>query len=128
MDAISLEGMVFYGYHGVSAEEQALGQRFIVDLAVSVDLRRPGETDHLEHTVSYSHLYQIVKEVVEGPRRKLLEAVAETIAQRVLDRVPVARAKVRVTKPSPPIRGAMLTAASITIVRARAGAPPMDEL
>lgn len=128
MDAIALEGMIFYGFHGVSAEEQALGQRFVVDLEVQVDLRRPGASDQLQQTVSYSRLYQLVKEVVEGPRRKLLEAVAEAIAGKVLAETPVTGVRVRVRKPSPPIRGAVLDSASVTIHRAKSPPPPMDEL
>lgn len=128
MDAIALEGMIFYGFHGVSAEEQALGQRFVVDLEVQVDLRRPGVSDQLQQTVSYSRLYQMVKEVVEGPRKRLLEAVAEAIAGKVLAETPVVGVRVRVRKPSPPIRGAVLDSASVTINRAKSPPPPMDEL
>ena len=32
MDKIYLNGMKFYGYHGVFPEENKLGQRFYVDL------------------------------------------------------------------------------------------------
>lgn len=128
MDSILLDGMVFYGFHGVSAEEQALGQRFVVDLRVETDLRHAGATDQIQHTVSYSLLYQLVKEVVEGPRKRLLEAVAESIASRVLAKTPVSGVHVSVRKPSPPIRGAMLDSASVTISRAREHEPPMEEL
>ncbi|MBM3946117.1 MAG: dihydroneopterin aldolase [SAR202 cluster bacterium] len=128
MDSIALEGMIFYGFHGVSAEEQALGQRFVVDLDAHVDLRRAGASDQIQQTVSYSHLYHMVKEVVEGPRRNLLEAVAEAIAVKVLSESPITSVRVRVRKPSPPIRGAVLDSASVTIFRARAAPPPMDEL
>ena len=45
MDQILLEGMIFYGYHGVNPEEQTLGQRFIVDVAIDADLREAGQSD-----------------------------------------------------------------------------------
>ena len=57
-----------------------LGQRFAVDLAVSLDLKKAGETDELEHSVNYAELYQVSKDIVEGPPYKLVEAVAERIA------------------------------------------------
>ena len=44
-DRIVLEGMVFYGYHGVSPAEQELGQRFVVDLEAHRDLRAAGLSD-----------------------------------------------------------------------------------
>ena len=47
-DRIILEGMQFYGFHGVNAEERSLGQSYVVDLAVEMDLGVPGKSDHLE--------------------------------------------------------------------------------
>ena len=55
-DRIILQGMRFYGYHGVNPEEKAQGQTYLVDLEVEVDLARPVRTDVLEDTVSYTHL------------------------------------------------------------------------
>ena len=45
VDEILLEGVQFYAYHGVNPEERALGQRFLVDVAAAVDLRRAGASD-----------------------------------------------------------------------------------
>ncbi len=42
--------MEFYGYHGVFAEENKLGQRFRVDLTASLDLSKAGQTDDLNAT------------------------------------------------------------------------------
>ena len=44
-DRIVLEGMQFYGFHGVNAEEKSLGQPYVVDLAVEMDLSIPGKSD-----------------------------------------------------------------------------------
>ncbi|WP_462409978.1 dihydroneopterin aldolase [Neobacillus sp. Marseille-QA0830] len=106
MDKIYVSGMQFYGYHGVFPEENVLGQRFNVDLTVSTDLKKAGETDDLKHSVNYGELYQLCKEVVEGKPRKLVEAVAEAIASGVLERFhPVSEVTVKVIKPDPPIPG-----------------------
>ena len=66
MDRIALEGMVFYGYHGVHPEERRLGQRFVVDLVAERELRTAGLSDDLADTTSYSDIYDVVREVVEG--------------------------------------------------------------
>ncbi len=58
MDKIYVNKMEFYGYHGVFPEENRLGQRFIVDLSVSVDLKKAGETDQLEFSVNYGELFR----------------------------------------------------------------------
>ena len=111
--------MSFFGYHGVHPEERKLGQRFVVDLQVYLDLRAPGRSDALEDTTSYSELYRIAKAVVEGESHNLLESVAGTIAQRVLDSSKAEAVKVCVEKPSPPIAGAVLKGASVEVYRAR---------
>lgn len=118
-DKILLEGMVFYGFHGASSAEQEVGQRFVVDLEIHRDLRRPGISDNLVDTVSYSKLFKLAKQVVEGPRRKLLEKVAETIAQRTLDEYPVDAVRVKVMKPEVPIKGSILAHAAVEIFRER---------
>jgi len=106
LDKIYVNRMEFYGYHGVFPEENRLGQRFIVDLAVSVDLKQAGRTDELEFSVNYGELYQVCKEVVEGKPYKLLEAVAEEIAASVIRAFPlVMDVTVKVIKPDPPIPG-----------------------
>jgi dihydroneopterin aldolase len=98
--------MEFYGYHGVFPEENKLGQRFIVDLMVLVDLKKAGETDELEHSVNYGELFQVCKEIVEGKSYKLVEAVAEKISETVLKQFTlVSEVTIKVIKPDPPIPG-----------------------
>jgi dihydroneopterin aldolase len=106
MDKIFVNQMEFYGYHGVFPEETRLGQRFVVDLMVYVDLRKAGESDELEYSVNYGELYQVCKEVVEGKPYKLVEAVAEKIAESVLKQFSlVSEVTIKVIKPDPPIPG-----------------------
>jgi dihydroneopterin aldolase len=98
--------MEFYGYHGVFSEETRLGQRFAVDLSVSLDLKKAGETDELKYSVNYAELYQVCKDIVEGPPYKLVEAVAEKIAAGILTMFAlIYEVTVKVIKPDPPIPG-----------------------
>lgn len=117
MDTIRLTGARFYAFHGNSAGERAFGQRFSVDLEVESDTRKAGSSDDLADTVNYAHLYRVVREVMYGPTHNLLEALAEAIAQGVLSRFPVESVRVRVSKPSPPITGAVIAAASVEVLR-----------
>lgn len=118
-DRILLNGMTFYGYHGVRPEEKELGQRFVVDVEMEVDLRAAGASDDLADTVDYSRAYRVVREIVEGPGRNLLEAVAEETAGALLEAFPVQGVRVRVSKPHVSIRGAMLDGAAVEIYRRR---------
>ena len=118
-DKILLTGMTFYGYHGVRPEERELGQRFVVDLELELDLSAPAASDDLSDTVDYSRVYQVVREIVEGPSRNLLETLAEETARGVLGAFPIDGVRVRVTKPHVSIRGAVLDGAGVEIYRRR---------
>ena len=118
-DRIVLEGMRFYGFHGVNPEERVLGQEYLVDLTVEMDLDPAGKSDHLEDTISYAHIYRAVRDVMEGEPRNLLEAAAQSVADRVLADFPVDSVAVRVKKPHPPIRGSVIENATVEIYRRR---------
>lgn len=106
IDKIYVDGMEFYGYHGVFKEETKLGQRFRVDLTVELDLQKAGEQDNLDQTINYASLYKCCKNIVEGEPFKLVEAVAENIAQKILTEfTAVQNCTVKVIKPDPPIPG-----------------------
>lgn len=118
-DKIILQGMVFYGYHGVNPEERTQGQRFVVDLEISRDLSQAGLSDDLSTTVNYSSVFKIAREVVEGKACNLLETVAERLADAVLTRFAAEAVKVRVRKPWAPIKGSALDWVAVEIVRRR---------
>lgn len=103
MDKIIMQGMEFYGYHGVLPEERSLGQRFIVDLEMEMDLQPAGKSDDLELTINYARVFELVESVVRGAPRRLIESVAQDIASAVLEKFPVTAATVRVKKPQAPV-------------------------
>lgn len=106
MDKIHLNGMEFYGYHGVFPEENKLGQRFYVDLVLEADLSKASESDDLNYTVNYADAYTIIKEIVEGEPRKLVETIAEEIPKAMFETFSIVKAcTVKVIKPDPPING-----------------------
>ena len=94
MDRLLLEGMTFFGRHGVLAAERDLGARFRVDVVIEADLAAAGRSDRLEDTVDYVRAYSVVREVVEGEPCQLLESVAERIAGRLMELERVRRATV----------------------------------
>lgn len=105
MDKIIVEGMEFYGYHGTLPEEQSLGQRFIIDVELALDLRPAGESDGPERTVNYARVFEITQSIVCGRPHRLIESVAEAIAASLLERYPVTGVTVRVKKPQAPVKG-----------------------
>jgi len=118
-DRIILEGIKVYGFHGANPEERAVGQPYLVDLAVELDLSKPGVSDRLEDTVSYTELYRAVRAVVGGESKSLLEATAQAVAGKVLAEFPVRAVRVVLKKPHPPIKGSVIDNAVVDIYRVR---------
>ena len=118
-DRIILADLAFYGYHGVMLEENKLGQRFRIDLELGLDMSEAARSDDVSATVSYAHVYDLVKEAFEEKRFKLIEALGHHIIVRLFnrfDRLEWVRIKVR--KPEAPLP-IVAGEAAIEIVRAR---------
>jgi 7,8-dihydroneopterin aldolase/epimerase/oxygenase len=119
VDKIYVNQMEFYGYHGVFPEETRLGQRFAVDLTVELDLSKAGKSDDLNESINYADLYMVCKDIVEGQPFKLVESIAEKIAETILERFTLVEAcHVKVIKPDPPIPGHYKSVA-VEITRSR---------
>ncbi len=118
VDRIVLTGVSAIGYHGVLAQERRDGQRFIVDVVLHVDLREAGATDDLGQTVDYTTVATTVTNCIEGQPLKLIEALAQRIADQLLYIDRVAVAEVTVHKPNAPIPVAFDNVA-VSIVRTR---------
>jgi dihydroneopterin aldolase len=117
MDRIELEGMVFSGRHGVRPAERAEPQEFKVDIKVDADLLAAGRSDRVEDTIDYRPIYAIAKSVIEGASAKLIETLAQRIAERVLELDKVAAVSVRVAKRPQSMRP--IDAAAVKIRRTR---------
>jgi dihydroneopterin aldolase len=117
MDRMLLKRIVFYGYHGVYPEENRLGQKYLVDLDLRLNLSRAARSDDVNDTVNYAEIHALVKEIVEGPPVKLIEALTEKIASAVLGTyTSIIEATVAVTKPNPPFD---ITFDGVTVVLRR---------
>jgi dihydroneopterin aldolase len=103
MDRMMLKRMVFYGYHGVYPEENRLGQKYIVDLDLRLDLSRAAQSDDVADTINYADIHAVVKAIVEGAPVKLIETLTEKIASALFGTyTSIIKATVSVTKPNPP--------------------------
>jgi dihydroneopterin aldolase len=117
-DKITLYNMIVRGHHGVHPAERELGQRFEIDVELSLDLSRAITSDELQDTVDYSRAYAIVREEVEDHHYQLLEALAGAIVRRLLEELAVTSVLVRVRKPQVPLNG-ILSFTAVEIQRRR---------
>jgi dihydroneopterin aldolase len=121
---VSLRGLEAFGHHGVLPAEQALGQRFVVDLDVELHDGLASRTDDLIDTVDYASLADAVAALVSGPPVALLERLAGMIADLVLEEPWAAAVQVTVRKPHVALPQTVAT--SVTLRRpAPAGPDPL---
>ena len=106
MDKIVLNGCRFYGYHGAFAEEQTLGQIFVIDAELSVDLAVASQSDDLEDTVHYGLVFEVMRKQAEEKKYALIERLAGAICDNLFAEFEsILAIKIRITKENPPING-----------------------
>jgi len=116
MGLIEIEGMEFYSYHGHFAEEQVVGNRFIVDLALITNCTKAAKSDDLTDALNYQSVYLIIKEEMQI-KSHLLEHVAGRILSRLYKEYnTIEKAKVKISKMNPPM-GGQIEKVSVTIER-----------
>ena len=119
LDKIFVRGLALHARHGVNKEEQVLGQRFILHLAISLDVSMAGRTDRVSDTVSYADLIAVAEQAFTSEWFYLLEKGAEKIAQALFKAFPpVRKVDVTIEKPGAPI-ASMFETVGVTIVRTR---------
>ncbi|MDT5090748.1 MAG: 7,8-dihydroneopterin aldolase/epimerase/oxygenase [Mycobacterium sp.] len=102
-DRIELRGLVVRGHHGVFEHERRDGQDFVVDITVWIDLDRAGASDDLADTLDYGELAKRAADIVGGPAKNLIEAVAAEIAEDIMRDERAHAVEVTLHKPNAPI-------------------------
>jgi dihydroneopterin aldolase len=121
MHRIALEGLDFFAYHGVLPEEQRIGNRYKIDIAIETDFSLAAMHDSIEHTIDYGKLYAIIADIMQTPA-KLLEHIAHKIVVQALVTFEQAQVvEVSVYKQNPPL-GGVCAWAKITLREGRAEA------
>lgn len=117
-DRIELRGLTARGRHGWFDHERENGQLFVVDVALDVDVRAAAESDDLTDTVDYGSLAERVVGLVSGEPVRLVETLAQRIADLCLEDPRVEAAEVTVHKPEAPMT-VPFGDVTVTIRRAR---------
>lgn len=122
VDRIALRGLRARGFHGVLAAERQLGQEFLVDVSLELDLSVAAASDDVADTVDYGELASRLVAIVTGPPVNLIETLASRLADACLIDPRVHAAEVTVHKPSAPIRHPF-TDVAVTLRRERGDRP-----
>ncbi len=99
---IEVNGLEVYAYHGVLPEEKVIGQPFVFDIRLTLEECSGCRSDRVEDTVDYGEVVEVICATATSRSYNLLEALARTVADAIMENFPVDRAEVRVRKPRPP--------------------------
>ena len=111
---VELAGLELVGFHGVEQREQRDGQRFLYDVSLEVGER--GASDRIAEAVDYREVARVVAEVNDR-RFDLLEALANAVADALVERFRPAALTVRVRKPDVRPAGFVVEYSAVTVER-----------
>jgi 7,8-dihydroneopterin aldolase/epimerase/oxygenase len=118
-DRIFVTGLLIHAHHGVMEHEERVGQRFIIDLELSLDLSDAARSDKLADTVSYTAIVETATLAFTSCSHRLVEAAAGSIADAILAKFArVSSIDITVHKPHAPI-AAIFSDVGVTLSRSR---------
>jgi|SRR5690242_18130094 dihydroneopterin aldolase len=104
MDKIILRELHFVARHGVLPIETENSQRFTATVEMELPLAEAGKTDRLDQTVDYCAVQAVVRSIIEGSHKRLIETLAESVASELLRAFTIVQAvTVEIVKPNPPV-------------------------
>lgn len=104
MDSIFIKDIVVFAHHGVFKEEKTLGQKFLIDLKLKMNLQPSAILKDLKKTVHYGVLSNDILQIFKEKSNDLIETCAEEIAIFVLKNYKVVKeVTVCVKKPWAPV-------------------------
>lgn len=107
MMTIHLENLKFFGYHGLYEIEKNEGNHFEMNLLISFRLPKEIIT-HIDQTVNYAAVYELVSEEMKRPRELLetfLGELAELIHQKFPQVITFDATLYKLTAPIPDLTG-----------------------
>lgn len=111
MDLIYVRNLKIDCIIGVFEWERRVRQTVAVDLDLAADVARAARTDRLEDTLDYKAIAQRLIDYVGQSQFRLVETLAERVAEIVLEEFAVTWVRVRINK-----RGALRHATDVGVV------------
>ena len=117
---ILVTGIRYHAFHGLTEMERQVGVRHCVDVEMIADIGRAVECDHIEATIDYRKVHEIVIQVARENSFHLLETLAGHIARRILVALPCTEVTVRLRKETPVLDG-MVDSVGVELTLEREG-------
>jgi dihydroneopterin aldolase len=100
---VEVAGLSLYTHHGVTAAEQEVGQRLVLDVRLELGESDAALTDRLEDTVDYGAVCETVALVAQQRSYRTLERLCAAVADRLLGDFAAESVWVKAAKPEPPL-------------------------
>ena len=100
MDTIFLNDLRVETIVGIWNWERQMPQTVSIDLEMAADIQSAAAADTLEATLDYKAVSKRVAALVQESQFKLVDTMAEAIAQTIMSEFSTAWVRVRVRKPS----------------------------
>ena len=98
-DTIYLKGLAIETIVGIWDWERQIPQTVVIDLDMAADIAKAAATDNIDDTLNYKLVAKRVQSLVKDSGFQLVETMAETIAQTVIQEFDVPWIRVRINKP-----------------------------
>ena len=113
MDKVYIKNLKVEAIIGIFEWEREVKQIISINIEMDFDNKKAARSDDIEDALDYKKVGKIVTAYVKNSKYKLVEKLAEKIAQIILKEFPVSSLIVSVTKPGA-MRGSESVGISIT--------------
>jgi len=118
-DHVFIEDLRIETVIGIYDWEREIKQTVSLDVEMEFDIRRAAKSDSIEDALDYKAVAKRLIRTVESSEFQLVESLAECCATVILEEFPVARLRLKLSKP-----GAVRSSSAVGVVIERSRAAP----
>ncbi len=98
MDKILITGLTAIGIVGVNEPEREFPQELRLDIDLEYPLKKAGESDSIEDTISYSFVAKLIRKCVRESKYYTLEALAAHLVNELFEQTPADAVRIKIEK------------------------------
>lgn len=99
MDKVCIQGLLVDTVIGVYDWERVESRQLLIDVVLTTDLQKAGETDNVADTIDYALVAQCIQAISKASDFKLLEALANAIFDALFEQFNASEIALTIHKP-----------------------------
>ncbi len=100
MDVVFVSNLAVETIIGIHPQERTTPQEVLISFELQADTRKAAQSDDIADALDYAGASQRIIELVTNSRFRLIETMAERIAELLLEAYPLSAVAVEVRKPA----------------------------